>query len=89
MNKAIIKCLLATLVLFALGGCFQMHSVTTIYKDGSGTASITLSLSAVLTEAMADSDDALQAWIDRELSNLLQSYLAAGFTPRVPPGSLV
>lgn len=34
----------------------------------------------ILTDAMADSDEALQAWIDRELVNLLQAYLAAGFT---------
>jgi hypothetical protein len=52
MMKTAMKCLLLVLAVSALGGCVQMHSETVINKDGSGIASMTVSLSPVMTEAM-------------------------------------
>lgn len=45
------------LAVLSLTGCIQMHSDTTIEKDGSGTASLTLSLSPTMLEAMEDMKD--------------------------------
>ncbi len=41
----------------ALGGCMQMHSSTVINKDGSGTASLTFSISPAVAQAIKDMGD--------------------------------
>jgi len=43
---------LAALATLALTGCVQMHSETTIDKNGSGTATITMSMSKAVSDAL-------------------------------------
>ncbi len=52
--KRIITLLLMVALAAMLTGCVQMHMDTTIKKDGSGTMDMTLSLSKVLTDAIAE-----------------------------------
>lgn len=56
MKTKSIPVLLAAAVL-ALSGCVQMHSTTTIEADGSGTASMTMSFSQTVAEAMKEMQD--------------------------------
>lgn len=54
--------LLATLSLIgltalSLTGCIQAHSDTVIEKDGSGTATLTMSMSPAMTEVIQDMED--------------------------------
>ena len=54
--------MLATISLIALAalsltGCIQAHSDTVIEKDGSGTATLTMSMSPSMTEVMKDMED--------------------------------
>jgi len=53
---------LAALATLALSGCVQMHSETTIDKDGGGTATISMSMSKAVSDALTkmqemDSED--------------------------------
>lgn len=53
MKKFTILLALAALAVFGTG-CMQMHMDSTIEKDGSGSFSLTMSLSQVLTESLDD-----------------------------------
>ena len=50
--KKLMFALVAVLSLALLGGCVQMYSDTVIEKDGSGKASLKLSISKVVAESM-------------------------------------
>jgi len=54
--------MLATISLIALAalsltGCIQAHSDTVIEKDGSGTATLTMSMSPAMSEAIRDMEE--------------------------------
>ena len=52
--KTLLKISLLVALAALMTGCVQMHMNTEIKKDGSGTMDMTMSLSAVVTEAMAE-----------------------------------
>ncbi len=52
MKKLILTLALSVLTSLLLTGCVQMHLDSEINKDGSGTASINMSLSQVVTESL-------------------------------------
>ena len=55
--KIFAKLAIIALAATALTGCVQMHSDTIIEKDGSGTATMKLSLSPGMAEAMKEMED--------------------------------
>ena len=48
---------LIALATLSLTGCIQAHSDTVIEKDGSGTATLTMSMSPAMTEVLQDMED--------------------------------
>ena len=54
MRKLVLATLALGLMALSTGGCIQMHMVTDINDDGSGTAEMKLSISAVVMESMAE-----------------------------------
>ncbi len=54
MKFRFLTCLALVAAAATLGGCMQMHSSTVINKDGSGTASLTISMSPTVAEALQD-----------------------------------
>ena len=54
MTSRFLAALLVAAAALTLSGCIQMHSATTIEKDGSGTASFQLSFSQGVSEALKE-----------------------------------
>lgn len=57
MKFRILTATILAVSIMALGGCIQMHSATVISKDGSGTASLKLSLSQSVADALKEMKD--------------------------------
>ncbi len=57
MKFRILTATILAVSILALGGCIQMHSATVINKDGSGTASLKLSLTQSVADALKEMKD--------------------------------